>query len=84
MDTQLDIRRADERFATRIGWLDSKHSFSFGRHQDRANTHHGLVRLLMAVEQSAGLRNERSPDWCLWARSWVSAPGLRLRSLSSG
>ena len=43
MDTKLDIRRAGERFTTRIGWLDSKHSFSFGRHQDRTNTHHGLL-----------------------------------------
>ncbi len=40
---QVDIRRAEERFATRIGWLDSKHSFSFGRHHDPANTRHGLL-----------------------------------------
>jgi len=40
---QVDVRRADERFTTRLGWLDSKHSFSFSRHQDPANTHHGLL-----------------------------------------
>jgi quercetin 2,3-dioxygenase len=40
---QVDIRRASERFTTRLGWLDSKHSFSFGRHYDPANTHHGLL-----------------------------------------
>jgi redox-sensitive bicupin YhaK (pirin superfamily) len=39
----IDIRPADERFATRIDWLDSKHSFSFGPHHDPANTHHGLL-----------------------------------------
>ncbi|MFC7615835.1 pirin family protein [Actinokineospora soli] len=39
----VDIRRAGERFATRIPWLDSKHSFSFGRHYDRGNTHFGLL-----------------------------------------
>lgn len=38
----VDIRRASERFETRLGWLDSKHSFSFSRHWDAANTHHGL------------------------------------------
>ncbi|MGI9644205.1 MAG: pirin family protein [Ilumatobacteraceae bacterium] len=38
-----DIRRADDRFHTKIGWLDSKHSFSFGHHRDRTNTHHGLL-----------------------------------------
>ncbi|KOS54122.1 pirin family protein [Rhodococcus rhodochrous] len=39
----LDVRRADDRFTTRIGWLDSKHSFSFNYHYDAANTHHGLL-----------------------------------------
>ncbi|MFF0307872.1 pirin family protein [Streptosporangium sp. NPDC004379] len=39
----VDIRRADERFATKISWLDSKHSFSFGGHYDEANTHHGVL-----------------------------------------
>ncbi|MFW2335545.1 pirin family protein [Ilumatobacter sp.] len=41
--TQIDIRRADERFATKLDWLDSKHSFSFGPHHDPDNTHHGLL-----------------------------------------
>jgi redox-sensitive bicupin YhaK (pirin superfamily) len=40
---QVDVRRADERLKTRLGWLDSKHSFSFSRHYDPANTHHGLL-----------------------------------------
>jgi quercetin 2,3-dioxygenase len=40
---QVDVRRAGERFKTRLGWLDSKHSFSFSRHYDPANTHHGLL-----------------------------------------
>ncbi|MDX6228289.1 MAG: quercetin 2,3-dioxygenase [Frankiales bacterium] len=40
---QLDVRRADERAKTDFGWLDSKHSFSFGQHHDPANTHHGLL-----------------------------------------
>ena len=39
----VDVRRAGERFKTRLGWLDSKHSFSFSRHHDPANTHHGLL-----------------------------------------
>ncbi len=41
--TGIDIRRADERFKTNLGWLDSKHSFSFSRHWDPDNTHHGLL-----------------------------------------
>jgi redox-sensitive bicupin YhaK (pirin superfamily) len=39
----VDVRRASDRFATRISWLDSKHSFSFGHHYDPHNTHHGLL-----------------------------------------
>ncbi|SEG53369.1 hypothetical protein SAMN04489712_10689 [Thermomonospora echinospora] len=40
---QLDVRRAADRFKTDFGWLDSKHSFSFGHHYDHDNTHHGLL-----------------------------------------
>lgn len=39
----IDVRRAHERFQTRISWLDSKHSFSFGHHHDRTNVGHGLL-----------------------------------------
>ena len=39
----IDVRRSDDRFQTRAGWLESQHSFSFGRHRDPANTHHGLL-----------------------------------------
>jgi redox-sensitive bicupin YhaK (pirin superfamily) len=39
----VDIRRAEDRYKSRLGWLDSKHSFSFGHHYDPANTHHGLL-----------------------------------------
>ena len=43
MTASVDIRHATDRAATNIGWLDSKHSFSFGGHYDPANTHHGLL-----------------------------------------
>jgi redox-sensitive bicupin YhaK (pirin superfamily) len=39
----LDVRRRDQRFSTQLGWLDSKHSFSFGHHRDPRNTHFGLL-----------------------------------------
>ncbi|MEU2621636.1 pirin family protein [Streptomyces sp. NPDC007157] len=40
----VDVRRADRRLASRLSWLDSKHSFSLGTHRpDPANTHHGLL-----------------------------------------
>jgi redox-sensitive bicupin YhaK (pirin superfamily) len=43
MAATVDIRRAADRAATKISWLDSKHSFSFSDHYDPANTHHGLL-----------------------------------------
>jgi redox-sensitive bicupin YhaK (pirin superfamily) len=39
----LDVRRKDQQFLTKIDWLDSHHSFSFGQHYDPSNTHHGLL-----------------------------------------
>ncbi|RVW02174.1 pirin family protein [Rhodococcus xishaensis] len=39
----IDIHRAGDRLKTRIQWLDSKHSFSFGHNYDPDNTHHGLL-----------------------------------------
>jgi redox-sensitive bicupin YhaK (pirin superfamily) len=39
----IDVRPASSRFHTRIDWLDSWHSFSFGGHYDPGNTHHGLL-----------------------------------------
>jgi quercetin 2,3-dioxygenase len=42
----LDLRPADNRFHTRIGWLDSHHSFSFGEHYDPSNVGHGQLLVL--------------------------------------
>lgn len=39
----IDIRSSRERMATRIDWLDSRHSFSFGGHYDPENTHFGML-----------------------------------------
>ena len=37
------IHRAKDRFHTKIDWLDSWHSFSFGSHYNPQNTNHGLL-----------------------------------------
>jgi quercetin 2,3-dioxygenase len=39
----IDVRRAAQRFHTKLSWLDSWHSFSFSSHYDAANTNHGLL-----------------------------------------
>ncbi len=41
--TAVEIRRAADRFHTRLEWLDSWHSFSFGPYYDPRNTHFGLL-----------------------------------------
>ena len=41
--SKIDLRRSAERFHSKLGWLDSWHSFSFGEHYDPDNTHHGLL-----------------------------------------
>jgi redox-sensitive bicupin YhaK (pirin superfamily) len=43
MPITIDVRRADDRFHTDIGWLDSRHSFSFSNHYDPTNVGHGLL-----------------------------------------
>ena len=40
---RVDVRRAVDRRHTALDWLNSRHSFSFGRHFDPANTHFGLL-----------------------------------------
>ncbi|MCP5026359.1 MAG: pirin family protein [Actinomycetia bacterium] len=39
----IEVRSPDQRFHTDLGWLDSRHSFSFGHHHDPAQTGHGLL-----------------------------------------
>ena len=42
----LTIRKSQERGATKIGWLDSKHSFSFGDYYDPQNVSFGPLRVI--------------------------------------
>jgi quercetin 2,3-dioxygenase len=40
------IRKSNDRGVTRIGWLDSKHTFSFGEYHDPANHHFRTLRVI--------------------------------------
>ena len=42
----LTIRRSDDRGKTRIGWLESRHSFSFGDYADPAFESFGSLRVI--------------------------------------
>jgi redox-sensitive bicupin YhaK (pirin superfamily) len=67
----LDVRRADQRFATRAGWLDSRHSFSFSRHWDPANTHHGLLLVHNDDLVAPGTGFETHPHRDMEIVTWV-------------
>jgi redox-sensitive bicupin YhaK (pirin superfamily) len=42
--SQVDVRRSDDRLASRLSWLASKHAFSVDGHRyDPENTHHGVL-----------------------------------------
>jgi quercetin 2,3-dioxygenase len=71
MTATIDIRRADERFATRIEWLDSKHSFSFGPHFDPTNTGHGLLLVSNDDIVRAGTGFDTHPHRDMEIVTWV-------------
>ena len=69
--TSLDVRRADSRFATDWGWLDSKHSFSFGHHYDAKNTHFGLLLVSNDDVVDPGTGFETHPHRDMEIVTWV-------------
>jgi redox-sensitive bicupin YhaK (pirin superfamily) len=74
---QVDIRRAGERYKSAFGgWLDSKHSFSFGQHYDRRNTHHGLLLVNNDDLVKAGTGFETHPHQDMEIVTWVMKGSL--------
>jgi redox-sensitive bicupin YhaK (pirin superfamily) len=69
--TTLDLRPAHDRFATDLGWLDSKHSFSFGHHYDPSNTHFGLLLVSNDDVVDAGTGFETHPHRDMEIVTWV-------------
>src|SRR5947209_385950 len=67
----VDVRPAAKRPKTRIGWLDSKHSFSFGSHWDPDNTHHGLLLVNNDDIVTAGAGFETHPHRDMEIVTWV-------------
>ncbi|MFR9778938.1 pirin family protein [Micromonospora sp. MS34] len=67
----VDVRRAADRFVTRLSWLDSKHSFSFSRHYDPANTHHGLLLVNNDDVVHPGTGFETHPHQDMEIVTWV-------------
>ncbi|HEU5033473.1 MAG TPA: pirin family protein [Mycobacteriales bacterium] len=67
----VDIRRAQSRFRTDVGWLQSRHSFSFGHHYDSRNTHHGLLLVNNDDVVEPGTGFETHPHRDMEIVTWV-------------
>lgn len=75
----IDVRPASTRPHTRIGWLDSHHSFSFGRHYDPTNTGHGLLLVSNDDRVAPGSGFDTHPHRDMEIVTWVLAGELEHR-----
>jgi quercetin 2,3-dioxygenase len=71
--TNITVQRADERFHTDAGWLDSKHNFNFGHHYNPAHQGHGLLLVnnddVVAPGQGFGTHGHRDMEIVTWVLS---------------
>jgi quercetin 2,3-dioxygenase len=69
----ITVQRAHDRFATNIGWLDSKHSFNFGEHWSPEHNGHGLLLVnnddIVAPAQGFGTHGHRNMEIVTWVLS---------------
>lgn len=72
----MDVRTSEDRFHTRIPWLDSRHSFSFGGHYDPHNTHFGLLLVSNDDRVRAGAGFETHPHQDMEIVTWVLSGSL--------
>ena len=69
--SKVEVRHAADRKRTELGWLDSRHSFSFGRHYDPGNTHFGLLLVSNDDVVEAGMGFETHPHRDMEIVTWV-------------
>lgn len=72
----VELHRAGSRARTATGWLDSRHSFSFGRHYDAGNTHFGLLLVSNHDVVQPGTGFETHPHRDMEIVTWVLGGGL--------
>ena len=71
MSGQIMVQRAADRPRTRLPWLDSSHSFSFGSHYDPANMGHGLLIVNNDDRVQAGTGFSTHPHEDMEIVTWV-------------
>ena len=79
MDSKIEVRRSETRPHTKIDWLDSRHSFSFGHHRDGSNTHHGLLLVSNDDRVAAGSGFSTHPHQDMEIITWVLSGRLQHR-----
>ncbi len=67
----VDVRAPESRYRTRVSWLDSNHSFSFGPHYDPRNTHFGLLMVNNDDTVVPGTGFETHPHEDMEIVTWV-------------
>jgi redox-sensitive bicupin YhaK (pirin superfamily) len=69
----VTIQKPEDRFVTKISWLDSKHSMNFGEHYDRNHTQHGLLLVnnddIVAPSSGFGTHGHRDMEIVTWVLS---------------
>ncbi|MDI2129237.1 pirin family protein [Yinghuangia seranimata] len=74
--TVYDIRPASGRFRTDTDWLRSRHSFSFSRHYDPANTHFGMLLVSNDDVVAPGTGFDTHPHRDMEIVTWVLSGSL--------
>ncbi|MEO5678737.1 MAG: pirin family protein [Acidimicrobiales bacterium] len=67
----IEVRPGSDRPTTRLPWLESRHSFSFGHHHDPANTAHGLLLVSNDDLVRAGTGFDTHPHRDMEIVTWV-------------
>lgn len=72
----ITLRKSAERGTTRIGWLDSRHSFSFGDYLDPRHMHFGPLRVINEDIVAPGAGFPPHPHRDMEIFTWVLEGGL--------